>query len=152
MPNHILPRLGTSRRLQTVLDVALGDGIAVGLAAIPMVDGVPLPAPHGVLLPLWANELTGPPFGDEIHADVEWVYQVTLAATRGDQIEAMRDRVIGAVLGRVDGAYVNDLDTAGVKIIRRDLTEDNGIGDPIGSVIPSDFRFTLAATPADTTG
>jgi hypothetical protein len=151
MANHILKRQPTTMKLQSVLDEALGADYAVGLSAAPRVETSPgtltaASPPYVILYPLWVN-LSGPAFGADRHADAEWTYQVTGMALRGDQLEWVRDRVLEVVLGKDDdGRYVHDLDTPGVKITERDLKEDSGIGEAVGSVLPTDIRFGLFAT------
>lgn len=145
---HILPRAPTTKKLHDALKAAFGP-IPVGLSAIPQTPpGVSARAPYAILYPLWAN-LDGPPWGQDRHADAEWCYQLTCYAERGDQLEGMRDKAFAVFLGKADDGYTHDLDTASAKIMERDLKEDAGIGEAVGSIIPSELRFGLHATPAD---
>lgn len=151
MPHHILPRSPTTTRLLAVLRAAFGP-IPFGLGAIPRVGnavaGEIASPPYGILLPLWSN-LSGPQWGQDRHADVEWIYQVDLYAGRTDQLEGMRDKAFAAVLGKTATGWLHDLDTEPAKIMERELREDDGIGAALGSTLPSQLRFGLLATPAD---
>lgn len=148
MAEHLIPRAPTTAALLAALRAKFLP-ILVGDGAVPLTaGGVSAKAPYAVLLPLWSN-LSGPPYGQDRHADAEWVYQLSLYGLRGDQIEGMRDKAFGVVLGKTGTGYTVDLDTDEVKIMERDLKEDNGVGEPSGSVLPLDLRFSLHATPAD---
>lgn len=152
MAQHILPRAPTSKKLLTALRSAFGP-IPVGDAAAARVgnaaNGAVAPLPYAVLLPLWSN-LDGPAWSQDRHADAEWIYQIDLYAERGDQLEGMRDKAFAAVLGKTETGYATDLNTDDAKIIERSLADDTGVGDPVGSTLPSQLRFRLHATPADT--
>lgn len=146
---HILPRSGTTTALHNALKAAFAP-IPVGLAAIPRVGnaltGTVATAPYVVLVPLWSN-LSGPAYGQDRHADAEWIYQLDAYGVRGDQVEGMRDKALAVFLGKTANGYAVDLSTADVKVTERELREDLGIGEPVGSVIPSQFRFAVLATP-----
>lgn len=150
MPNHILPRSPTTTRLHDALKAAFAPSILVGLGAIPALPDKTLASPpYVILLPLWANNVAGPPWGQDRHADVEWIYQVDHYGLRVDQLEGMRDKTLAAVLGKTDTGWSRDLDTPAAKIMERELAEDDGIGAAVGSTLPSQLRFRLFATPAD---
>lgn len=151
-------RQPTTLKIRSKLDTVLGDDWAVGLSAVPQVPGatpntwVPVSLPYVILYPLWTKP-SGPPFGANRHDDAEWTYQVTCLALRGDQLEWVRDRVIAAFLAtNPDGSYVHDLAGDGVKIMERAMADDTGSGEaaPGVSALPSDLRFRLHVTPADT--
>lgn len=146
MPNHVLPRSPTTTKLREALSGAFSP-ILVGLGSIPLTAAkVSATPPYVILLPLWTN-LSGPAWGQDRHADAEWIYQVDLYGTRADQLEGMRDKVLGVVLGKTAAGWAHDLDTPAAKIIDRDLAEDDGIGEPVGSTLPSQLRFRISATP-----
>lgn len=153
MAQHILDRAPTTTKLRDALREAFGV-IPVEVSRTPTKAGtepgtvVAVSPPYVVLTPLWAT-LSGPAFGAERHADAEWVYQIDLAAARGDQLEGMRDRALAVVLDTTDdGSYVHDLDTEGAKIAERELADDNGVAEAVGSTLPSQLRVRLFATPA----
>jgi hypothetical protein len=151
MPNHVLPRAATTTRLHDALKAAFGP-IPFGLGSIPRVGNVATAAlataPYGILLPLWSN-LSGPAWGQDRHADVEWIYQVDLYSVRVDQLEGMRDKAFATILGKTATGWLHDLDTPAAHIMERELREDDGIDAAIGSTLPSQLRFALLATPAD---
>lgn len=153
MAQHILPRAPTTEKFRQALVARFG-AIPVEVSRVPTKPGeapgttVPVSPPYVVLTPLWAT-LDGPPFGAERHADAAWVYQLDLYAQRGDQLEGMRDRALQVALGTDDaGGYTTDLDTEEAKVTGRELAEDNGVDEAVGSTIPSMFRVRLFATPA----
>jgi hypothetical protein len=156
-----LPRAATSLKVRDAL-VAKLDPIPVELGHVPMTQQViggvatlvPVTAPpFAVLIPLWAADTDDGGWGPRRHQNSKsWVYQVSLYGQRADQLEGMRDKVMEVFLGVDDatGLYVHDLDVARVKIMERELAEDNGQSEPLGSVLPSELRFRLFPTAADT--
>ena len=148
----VLPRLPMSKHLRVLLEEETGH--PVGLSAIPrkVPPGQTGPAtaqspekpPYFILYPGWATT-SGPPFATP-DADAEWVYQVTAVADRGDQLEWMRDKVIGIFLARKeDGSFVVPIEVAGIRVMNRTLQDDAGqdAGD-----LQSALRFTLYVTPS----
>jgi hypothetical protein len=148
MAKRILNRAPTTERLRAALDDGFGTAVAVGLITVPLVSGATPTGPYGILMPLW-TELSGPEYGSDRQADAKWTYQLNLYGQRGDQMEALRDRALEVVLGKaaVGTAFETSLDVAGCKITGRELVDDNGVGDAVNGLLPSELRFALWATP-----
>lgn len=148
---HVPKRLPTTLRIQTALSGVSPDGHPCGLAQRPKGPGpgyADLDPPYAILYPLWQT-LDGPPFGGMRHADAWWTYQVSLFALRGDQLEVMRDKVVEVIFGKTESGdeWATSLDTAGVKIVDREDSDDTGGEEPVAGVFPSSLRFRIKATP-----
>jgi len=138
-----------TKALKALLATATGKPCEI--RTIPRLsDGTAVAAPFTILYPLWSN-YSGPAFHD-IHEDVEWNYQASLAALRGDQIEVFHDKIVRGIVGKSsDGQHLFGLVVDGMKVMSRDMGNENDGGssqeDTKAGIITHDIRFSITVTP-----
>lgn len=99
----------------------------------------------GVVYELPGSGYGGPPLGER-HADAVWLYQVTCVGQGDDQARWLADRVRRAVLGTdANGAYLTAITVAGMTVIGREPSGDNG-PDVEGSMVSVAERFAFHLT------
>lgn len=152
--SSVLPRLPMTKKLVELIG-GISEDHPVGLGAGPRKQQgtgaakkwVELPAPYFILYPGWTTVVEGGGWNAP-DAVVEWFYQVRTVSERVDQIEWMRDRVIGLFLARDRGAFRTPIPLEGMDVIGRRISDDTGIPpDPTGSVFQSDIRFAFKVAP-----
>ena len=143
----VLPRLPFTRALHEWLGQRFTAGTEVypiGWGAVPRKDtGEQYVAPYAILYSLW-SEVAGPPLGRLAAADATWVYQLTMAGKRGDQVEWMRDRLTDALLARTATGWKHPIVVPGLTIMSREISDDAG-GEV--SELQLDVRFNFKVTP-----
>lgn len=144
-----LPRLPMTKALKALIVEATGKPCEI--RTIPRLpDGTAVEVPFTILHPLWST-YSGPAFYD-VHEDVEWNYQASVAASRGDQIEVFHDKLVRAIVGRDGaGAYLHALTVEGMSVMSRNMGDENDGGssdvDTKAGIITHDVRFSITVTP-----